>query len=440
MNPELRRYAWLELGLHRLIAVPLVLAALALLVLASAERPAGVLATGALGVFLALTVGWGTLRAYASVGDEVRDRTWDFQRMAALHPRTLALGKVLGAPLLGWYIGAWSLLVYLVAGALDGQADLAVTAAGVVGMALMLHGLGVALSALTAHTGSPGAGRRWGGIGVLLLLVYLIPALVALGSGEGGRAAGIDWWLLRRLDARSFAALSAVLFAGWALFAAWRAMARELREPAWWWAWPAFALFVAFWWAGFRTPTTPRVHPGDALALAAGILVFAGYLGLTLEPLNPVRLARFSRLAQDPRVPWHQRVPGWAIQAGLALLLALAALAVRATASGPAIAPGVVLALGLMLLRDAAVVSCFALGSRARHPVRLAVFYLALADLLVPALLAGLGARPLAIAVFPLWGFERHPLFAAGVFAVHFALAAAVLAWIWRRRQAAAPA
>ena len=42
-------------------------------------------------------------QAGAFVGDldEVRERTWDFQRMSALTPAQFAFGKVLGAPVYG---------------------------------------------------------------------------------------------------------------------------------------------------------------------------------------------------------------------------------------------------------------------------------------------------------------------------------------------------
>ena len=113
LNPELRRYAWLELSLHRLVVVPLVIAALATLMLLGATKPAEPLAFTALGLFMLATVVWGSLRTIASVTEEVRERTWDFQRMAAVPPLQLALGKMLGAPLLYWYIGFWALLVLL---------------------------------------------------------------------------------------------------------------------------------------------------------------------------------------------------------------------------------------------------------------------------------------------------------------------------------------
>ena len=67
LNPELRRYAWLELTVHRLVAVPLVIAALATLLVLAADRPAEPLAGAAMGLFILATVVWGSLRTIASV-------------------------------------------------------------------------------------------------------------------------------------------------------------------------------------------------------------------------------------------------------------------------------------------------------------------------------------------------------------------------------------
>ena len=49
MNPEIRRYAWLDLGWHRLVIAPLLLATLAAIPLATAKRPSVPLAWGAAG-------------------------------------------------------------------------------------------------------------------------------------------------------------------------------------------------------------------------------------------------------------------------------------------------------------------------------------------------------------------------------------------------------
>jgi hypothetical protein len=437
-NPELRRHAWLELDRHRLVVVPAVLAALVVLVLATAEQPALPIAHGALTVFAVATIGWGALRAYASVVDEVRDRTWDFQRMAAVEPQSLALGKVLGAPLLAWYIGGWCLLAYLVAGLVAGVDQIPATLVGAVAIALLVHSLGVAMSALVARTPVAARSRRFSGLLAFLAMIYLLPALIAIGWGGDQPDPRVHWWLLRQLPMRTFIALSAVLFAAWAFFAAWRAMARELREPAWWWGWPAFAAFAAFWFAGLSGPGFPAPRLHDVIGLAAAILCGALYLGLSLDPLTPVGWTRLKRVADEPGVAWHRRLPLWLTHGLLATALALLAF-ILATAAGPlrgtGPVPAMILAVTLMALRDAAIVTCFTLASRARHPVGRAAFYILLADVLAPLLLNAIGQRELAWAVFPLLAIGESTLVPVLGMAVQAAIAAGALAWLVRRRR-----
>ena len=443
LNPELRRYAWLELSLHRLVVVPLVIAALATLMLLGATKPAEPLAFTALGLFMLATVVWGSLRTIASVTEEVRERTWDFQRMAAVPPLQLALGKMLGAPLLYWYIGFWALLVYGVAGTAAGLADVPLNILLSVTLALLLHALGVSLSALLARAGTVRHAGRWGGLLLLILAMHLVPAsLVLLNTGDRDFA-GIGWWLLGPMGMRPFLLLSLLLFAGWAVLGAWRAMARELREPAWWWAWPAFAAFTGVWLLGIRLPATV-FHAGrleEALGLAALVLVAAGYLGLLLDPYDPVRRARLARLRADPATPWHGRWPHWLLHGALGLgigAVAVGCAALRDPASPTAglryglLAP-MSLAAAVMFLRDATIVTCFTLAARTRRPVGMAAFYLVLASTLLPGLLGAMGLDGFITLVQPFIAWSIHPLLPAAGFAAHLVVALGVL-MRWLRR------
>ncbi len=442
MNPELRRYAWLDLGWHRVVAAPLVLGVLAAMALVSADKPAEVLAYGALGIFVAVTIGWGAMRANASVAEEVNERTWDAQRLAAFKPAALALGKVFGAPIFSWYIGAWCLAVYAVAGLAARLPHVASTVVGITALAVLVHALGVGASALGARAMLGARTRRTGGILMLIFLFNAMPMALMLGwdGGDGGELATVRWWGVS-LSLRAFVALSTVLFALWTLLGAWRAMARELREPAWWWAWPAFAGFSALWWAGLSTPTQDRASLATTLAVASVILSVASYLGASLDPLTRVSWARLRRAWLEARLPWHRRLPGWAIHATLALLAGAAALLLSpAWRQAPAsyaddwlqlgLGPLGALPIALMAIRDAAVVSCFALASGIRKPLALAAFYIAVADLLLPALFGAMGLDWLARACFPLWGFTQHPMYPSLGMSVHAAIA---LAALWTR-------
>ncbi|MBK0392493.1 hypothetical protein [Ramlibacter algicola] len=422
MNPEIRRYAWLDLGWHRLVIAPLVLATLAAIPLVAARSPSKALAWGAAGLFLAVTLGWGTMRALASVSEEARERTWDFQRMSASTAAELALGKVFGAPVFQWYVGAWCLAVFLIAGLQARLPNVAAFTVAMLGGAVLLHALGVALSAAGSHLQVGQRARRGGAVVVFIGLLQMAPmALMLLADRQ---RALVRWWGLL-LSVETFAALSMVLFAGWAVLAAWRALSRELREPVQPWAWPAFAAFAALWWAGLSTPTHDRVTTGEALGLAAAILVLATYVSAVVDPLTPVSLARTLRAWRPGAARWQHRIPDWLLHGALAVIVGAAAFAFAL--------PGQVLASALLVaaclaLRDAAIVGCFGLLTPLRNPVGRAIFYIALADLLLPFVLVTFGLPEVARLVFPVLALpDPGPGTAAAIAAVQAALALGAL-------------
>ena len=57
---------------------------------------------------------WGSHRAGDSVLDELRERTWDSQRMSALNPWSMTWGKLCGATAIPWFAGIISLSVYFI--------------------------------------------------------------------------------------------------------------------------------------------------------------------------------------------------------------------------------------------------------------------------------------------------------------------------------------
>lgn len=428
MNAEIRRHAWLDLGWHRLLIAPLVLAALAVIPLATVAAPASPLAWGAAALFLVLTIGWGSLRALASVSDEVRERTWDFQRMAATTAADLALGKVFGAPLYQWYVGAWCLAVFVVAGIRAGLPSVGTRTLALVAAAVLLHALAVAVSAVGARLGLGGRPQRGSAVLGLLALLQILPFL-ALTRNDRDPAAFVRWWSWR-LPFDSFVAASLVAFALWALLAAWRTMSRELREPMRPWAWPAFAAFAALWWAGIATPTMDRAGSGSGVAAAAIVLVVGTYVAVMLDPLTPVTLGRLRRAWHHGAAQWQHRVPSWAVNASIAAVLGLVALAL----GGGAPLTQAALPIALIAVRDVAVVGTFGLLWPGRSPLGRAVFYLAVADLLLPGLAFALQQPGLARACFPLLALVgdqgASAMFGA---AVHAGLGVTALALAVRR-------
>jgi hypothetical protein len=125
MNPELRRHLWLEFSPHRLIATPALIALVALLVVAMSDgyglKPIAIAAAYG---FMGLVMLWGTHNAAESMMEEVRNRTWDTQRMSSIEPWAMTWGKLAGATAFTWYGGAICLALFIVTGA--GRLEIAV--------------------------------------------------------------------------------------------------------------------------------------------------------------------------------------------------------------------------------------------------------------------------------------------------------------------------
>ena len=118
LNPEFRRNLWLELTPQRLILMPIVLGLIFAIGAQFDKHSDAAIALTANLVFGVLVVLWGCRRAAASVAGEVREGTWDWQRMSAITPWTMAWGKLLGSTAFVWYGGIICLaaLAYAYAG------------------------------------------------------------------------------------------------------------------------------------------------------------------------------------------------------------------------------------------------------------------------------------------------------------------------------------
>lgn len=430
MNPELRRNVWLELSRHRVIAAPVVLVLLLLLVSANEEAPWPAIFSWAAGIFVLVVHLWGTRKAAEAVTEEVRDRTWDWQRLSSLSPWAMAWGKLTGAPAFQWYVAALCVVFMSIAALMDGSIRGAGwVALGLAASGLALHGAALAGSILASRKDSKFGSR----LGTLLLVPIAIVVAVAYMRPHEVEIAPVGWYGVS-FDPQRFAAMAAALFAVWAVVAAHREMQRELAVRAVPWAYPAFAIFLGGFVAGF-----------DALSLAGRgtafvYATFIGsvglvYYGLVADVTTASSLGRIAFHARGGR--WRravQELPLWATMLPVAAVFAVAA-AMQSVPEGwnadaKALAPYPI-AIFLMVLRDAGVLVFFALGPRARRVEWTAIFYVILLDFIVPQLLALMGLEVVAGFLRP-FGREGG-LQAAGILAAHVAVVALAIGWRWRR-------
>lgn len=114
INPEIRKYIWLEISIQRLLMIPLVLGIIfyTLSEIGKAKTFEGYnqsLLESFEIIYLAFVIVWGAYRSYSSFKDEERYKTWDFQRLSSLTPEKIILGKIFGSTILCWYIALFCL-------------------------------------------------------------------------------------------------------------------------------------------------------------------------------------------------------------------------------------------------------------------------------------------------------------------------------------------
>ena len=436
-NPELTRMGYLELTPVRMIAMPAVLALVLMLAVSTEVESAGI-AGGALAIYVLLTHFWGLRQATESVTEEFRARTWDAQRMSIMSPRELALGKLFGANLFTWYGALMCLAVFVFFMRHElSAARIAWSVAFVLGSALLLQGIAMFVALL-----SPGA--RSLRLPYLLILVFVaLPMLGGLYPLLTEDRGGSFLWYGRHLPTLQFAAVSAWLFALWAIVGVIRLMAGELQvrtTPA---VWCGFLAFITVFASGFVIDQDTAPLSAAVFILMTGCLAFnaGGALAAWFDSRDPLRFKRIGlALAAGRTRRVLEELPAWSAAlavAGVAAIVLVPALAaVSARPTGAVIAlldqtgrfgPLTPAALVLLALRDVAFMHGVAFTRTSRRGELLIVVYLLLVYLLLPALLAVTGARAI---ILP--NPFTQPVVAVVVFAIHLAM---VLVWVrmrWR--------
>jgi hypothetical protein len=303
MNPEFVRNLWLEATPFRLTLIAGVL----LLVFAATNVAPGMFSSQgvALTLYFFFVVLWGTRSAALSVVGEIRERTWDSQKLSAIGPVEMVWGKLLGATIHNWFGGLICLPFILMPMAKEQGAPAALTY-GVILLALGVFAQSIALLASLALIRRQTGNWRLdtflcqvGGIMAGFAYYTLWSSAGAFARTNGGTA---SWWG-HDFNLSTFHMVSLLLFCGWALVGCWRAMRAELRFANGPFVWLAYLLYVAVYQAGFgpwisshdQTTNLMGTSPVQHLTTLCVALATAGLLVNTygmafLEPKDPVRL------------------------------------------------------------------------------------------------------------------------------------------------------
>jgi hypothetical protein len=438
MNPELIRNLWLEATPFKLVQT----AGLLLLVFGLCMvAPGGIISLdhAAMGLYWLFAVLWGTRSAAMSVVGEIRERTWDGQKLSSLGPGEMMWGKLLGATSANWF-GALPCLVVIMMPVWIGAGPARALAYGSILLALGLFSQAVALlSSLILIRRDTGNWRldaflcQIAGVGAGLLYYSLWSSASAFES-NGGNV--VVWWG-HAFDLNSFHMVSLLLFLAWALVGCLRAMRAELRFANGPFVWLAYLVYLSIYSAGFESsiPQVVLVYIGGLsptavrLGLAGFALLSSTYSMTFLEPKDPVRLRWLGEQIRSRRiVKAFLALDTWMLSTIAALATGLLLALVLASGGAMNYALAVLAMLGF-LTRDVAIfVAMRAFAGNKGDFAALAA--LGVLYLLMPMVLRTLNLHALEILFLPLNSSPLAPAAAWGQ---------GLVCVFWARRFIAAP-
>ena len=297
MNPEFERNLWLELTPRR---VSLMVGILALIFFAAALIGDSWTPSGAASLlYYLIVVIWGSRSAALSVVGEMRDRTWDGQRLSSLGAGAMAWGKLFGATSYNWFGGAICLVLIEVNILVhQGPFTAAITglyyiAIGVIAQAAALLGSLIAIGRRQSHTRFEIFIYQLAGIVAALMVYYVWSAADPVAALQAHKPVTefVPWWGVK-LDARIFLIFSVLVFAGWTLLGCYRAMRLELKMRNGPLVWLCFLAFMGVYVAGFDAWLSPDMKAWDAvglrLLLAGTTYAVLTYIMVLLEPKDRV--------------------------------------------------------------------------------------------------------------------------------------------------------
>jgi hypothetical protein len=336
MNPEFQRYLWLELTPHRLLVAPLLLAAVfALVYLSNPNDSSWPLAVAGYWVTIGLGVLWGARNAAEAVIGEVREGTWDQQRLSSLGPWSMTWGKLFGAPVFIWYACVPALvLIVFGAAARSGFVDAVGHAVLLVAVLVFAHAVGLLVSLQLAARDTIAAKRSMVGLHLLGLVagaLLVAPAYNAFMNGWSGDSIA---WFAMPFTVQAFTSATIGSLVVWAVIGCYRLMRTELQMRNAPWVWIAFVVYCMAYAAGIAW-TDGGIRLGQigagrdapltsALFIAYLVAMALALAMLFIEPKDPVELRRCMVSIRERR--WQvllQSIPRWLCAAPIAVLVML---------------------------------------------------------------------------------------------------------------------
>jgi len=395
LNPEFQRQLQLEFSQARLIGVPLILGVIfALTYIIDDYQFASVTTRSALGLFLLMVSFWGARQAVDSVLEEQRSHTWDTQRLSALNPWTMMIGKLLGSTLVVWYGGVICLVIYAISA--PSATNFIWVCSYAITSGLLVQSVSLLLSLCALRKEQINSNSII--IGLAILAAFTIGSfIIPLSESSQEIQPNVNWYGVNATV--QFVSLMSVIFAlFWCVVGNYRLMAQELRIRTLPWVWLSFALFLILYIGGF----IPAEKFGDYFyTVAFSICLTLSYFAVFTEHHEPMRIKRlFTYIAAENWWRSAEELPLWCVTFVLAILVAI-----PLSFTHPAdieelhIYPLTIL---LLLLRDIGIFLFFNYGKNPQRAFSLTLLSLILLYGVFPSIFTAAKLKGMAVLFFPL--------------------------------------
>jgi len=431
-NPEFRRNLWLELSVYRVIGMPLVLGALFVLIyVLSTDNPYQAIVPYALTLYSLIIFLWGTRQSAESVIAEVRDRTWDQQRMSSIGPWSMTWAKLLGSTIFPWYGGLLCLLVYTVLTVgIPGERTLNTVGLFVVcGLFSNAVALLISMHAMKKdRTYNRSQAAAYLILGAMIVGPILSTAFKAYGSYT---------WLGQSFESRNFILTTAALFLGWTVIGIYRLMRTELQMKNGPFVWLAFACFMALFFSGFMNVVDTRDRTFDRFFTAFLVTAVLTYLMALSEQKDPVAFRRL--FASLGRKEWRrvlQELPCWLVTL-LPLLAAAIGMFFTSDSFFDPTKPVagvrlVIVGACFLILRDLGLMLFFNLAKNQKRADMVLVLCLCILYGVVPLILNAINLDAMTALFWPRW--DQYASLGTAAAGAEAALVLALVAFRWKKQ------
>lgn len=386
INPEFHRNLWLKFSTFRLAAMPIFLLGYLYIAGTSWGANDAVLFSTSLPICFVVLCIFGTYEAAKTLRSEIKGNTWDFQKMSAIGPWQLAIGKLFGATSYAWYFGI-PLLAVMAFNYPHDAFGAATPSVGVFLTASVLGAVSGHASALLTSLASLHSKR----MRVILPLIigiavasWVFKAIIGydLPFAVMGSADGFVLWHGFMVSKSHFDLYSVLFVLFWVVVAIQRLLRLELQYKNAPLVWAAFVVSMAVYMAGLSSQGGAFIVEKFTLAmqywLAFSVVAVLLYIKMLEESKDIMPYKRFVAAwrARDWSLAFLN-VPRWAVTLCFALPL-LVALYISFPSEGGRIEFSMFhLGLGMLLftLRDGLVLHAVLLGRTGRFVGFKLLFY-----------------------------------------------------------------